>query len=445
MSTIKLQLLSLEGWKIAILLVLSVVFFSCDKYEDNFLSLSGNEFHIQGEGGEFTFTISSNASWSIVVADSWVTTDQSSGSGESSVTIEVSGNYSVQDRSTTITVASGSFVETITVSQESLFYSDGEVISFQTFSASNTNKPVNLVILGDGFIEDDYYEGGPFDEAAETAINAFFSVEPFPSYRGYFTVYKVVAYSKERGATIERNFLTSSQKKQTRNTVFSSVLEGATSTGIECDDEAVFNYVLKIPGMTESELTNTTVIVIINLEVYAGTTILYLDGKSIALCPMGDSYKEVVYHEAAEHGFGRLMDEYIYYANQSYPLSRSQELDYYRQNDIWSFGANLSTTDNRNEVHWKHYFEKNGYEMVGLYEGGDSYGKGIWRPEENSCMNDNTPYFNAPSREAIVKRIMSINGKGFDYDTFYAYDKNESVLLTRSSISRVPLASPILK
>jgi hypothetical protein len=427
------------------LLVSSLVFFSCDKDDNYFLSLSGNEFRFQGEGGEFTVTISSNTGWDITIVNSWVTAEKSTENGESSVTVKVSENYSDQDRSTTITVSAGSLMETISVSQESLLYSDGSVISCRTFSTSKAGKPVNLVIMGDGFIRDDYCKGGSFDEAVERAITAFFSLEPFPTYREYFNIYKITAYSEEREATVQRSFQGSSPKKQTRNTVFGSVFEGGTSTGIDCDDSAVFEYALKIPEITESELTNTTIIVIINLEVYAGTTIMYSDGKSIALCPMGDAYEEIVYHEAAGHGFGRLMDEYIYYTKQTYPRSESQELDHFRQGDVWSFGANLSTTGNRDEVHWKHYFEKNGYETVGLYEGGDSYGKGVWRAEENSCMNDNTPYFNAPSREAIVRRIMSVCGTGFDYNTFYANDKYKPAVSTRSLASKVPLASPVLK
>lgn len=631
--------LSIYMLKTAILLTLGFVLFSCND-EDDFLSLSINELNVPVDGKETTFTVHSNTNWNIAVADSWVNIDQSTGSGESPVTITIEGNYSDNDRTTTLSVSSGALVETISITQSTISFSlstyeinfdasgtaqelivtansgwslsvpaeaawcnadvlsgegdsviiltptpyteraerqgilvfssfnteveliisqdisneaptipellipanasqgidipvslswsastdpdgdeityllclssdgqtwndtitettvseaslssvyiseqsvyywkviardpfggesessvfhfttgvrqsypDGEVLTYQTYSAPDATREVNLVVVGDGFIEEDYAKDGAFDTAAEKAIHAFFSVEPFPTYREYFTVYKVVAYSEERGATVERDFIGSSQKRQTKNTIFGSVLEGGTSTGIDCDDETVFDYALKIPSMTEEELANTTIIVIINLDVYAGTTIMYLDGKSIALCPTGDTFEEIVYHEASGHGFGRLLDEYIYYTNQSYPTTSSQELNQFRKGDIWSFGANLSVTSDRESVHWKHYFEKGGYEMVGLYEGGGLYGKGVWRPEENSCMNDNTPYFNAPSREAIVRRIMAITNKAFDYDTYYGRDKIESVAKsTRSTAGRttgrVPLAPPVLK
>lgn len=631
--------LSICKLKAVMLFIVGFVVFSCS--EDDYLSLSVNELNIPVDGKETTFTIRSNTTWDIVVADSWVNVDQSAGNGEASVTVKIDGNYSDNDRTTILSVSSGALVETISIRQstnsfslssyeinfdtsgtarelivtansawtlsipdeaawckadvlsgegdsmialiplpyteravregkivfssfnteveliisqdisnespstpalltpanasqgvdipvslswtastdadgdevsyflclsldgltwndtitettatqasfssryiseqrtyywkviasdpfggksesrifhftsgETQSYTDGEIITYQTYSAPDATREVNLVVVGDGFIEEDYGRNGAFDVAAEKAISAFFSVEPFPTYREYFTVYKVVAYSEERGATVQSDFANSSQKRQNNNTVFGSVLEGGTSTGIDCDDGTVFDYALKIPGITEAELANTTIIVIINLDVYAGTTILYLDGKSIALCPVGrDTFEEIVYHEAGGHGFGRLLDEYIYYANQSYPATSSRELVQFRQGDVWRFGANLSVTNDREIVHWNHYFERDGYEMVGLYEGGGLYGKGVWRPEENSCMNDNTPYFNAPSREAIVRRIMAINNKTFDFDTYYRRDKIESVIQSTRSIAgrttvRVPLAPPVLK
>lgn len=413
----------------------------------DFISLSIDELSFPGEGGEASFIISSNTSWSIAATESWVTTKTSSGTGESTVVLAVGANSFVQKRSATVTISTGTTpVKTISISQDLAPYPDGSVISYQTYSLTKANRAVNVVFVGDGFISDDYREGGAFSVASDKAIEAFFSVEPYPTYREYFNIYKVVAYSQERGATVQRDFYNSSVKKQTRKTVFNSVLDGGTSTGIACDANPVFEYAMRT-GISQSELKNTTIIVIINLDVYAGTTLMYQDGKSIALCPTGDTLAEIVYHEGAGHGFGRLLDEYIYHSTQTYPTSSKQQLVSYRDGNVWSFGANVSDTGNLDEVHWKHYFEKSDYRMVGLYEGADLYGKGVWRPEENSCMNNNVPYFNAPSREAVVRRVMSINGNGFDYNSFYANDKYDYVVSshTRSVTTRPPLGPPVLR
>ena len=89
-----------------------------------------------------------------------------------------------------------------------------------------------------------------------------------------------------------------------------------------------------------------------------------------------------------------------------------------------------------------------GYESVSLYEGGCLYAQGVWRPEYISCMEDNRSYYNAPSREAIVRRICKASGTPFSMSSFTANDKvrsdNTRAAGTRAPELFVPLAPPIL-
>ena len=152
--------------------------------------------------------------------------------------------------------------------------------------------------MGDGFVADDYVAGGAFDKAVETAVEAFFSVEPYPTYRDYFRISTVAVYSQERGATVLKDM--SGCKAQTRNTAFSATLEGGNSTGTSCDYEKVFSYAQKVPGVTDASLKNTTVLLLINLDVYAGTCMMEMTGRSVSMCPMGkSSFEAVVSHEGA--------------------------------------------------------------------------------------------------------------------------------------------------
>jgi len=323
------------------------------------------------------------------------------------------------------------------------FYPDGHWELYQ--KATSGASPVNLVVVGDGFINHDYLPGGTFDAVAARAIEAFFSVEPYPTYRNHFDVYKVVAHSSDRGATVKADFSDGSANRQIKNTVFNSIFEGGVSTAIACTDKTVFEYVQKIPAITEQDLPNTTVLVLINLDVYAGTASMYKTGAGIAMCPTGNESNLIVIHEGGGHAFGRLLDEYIYH-DLDYPQSRSKVLTEFRQDNVWSYGANVSLTDDLSKVHWNHYFTKVGYERVNLWEGADLYAKKVWRAEEQSCMDDKMPlYFNAPSREAIVRRIMSISGKEFNRDEFYNKDKTQfPTSVTRSSTRRQPLGRPVL-
>lgn len=301
-------------------------------------------------------------------------------------------------------------------------YKDGEISIYQTESAG-APKPVHLVFMGDGFIEEDYTEGGAFDQAVETAVNALFGVEPYATYKDYFRISTVAVYSQERGATIKKDM--SSVKAQTKNTAFEATLEGGNSTGTSCNYDKVFSYALKVPGVTQEVLENTTVFLLINVNAYAGTCMMEYSGRSVSMCPMGkDSFGPVVIHEGGGHGFGRLLDEYRYYAAEL-PSDDKNSIKSWRSKDPY-YGYNLDLTGDRNKVHWAHYFDRPGYEAVSMYEGGCLYEYGVWRPEYISCMEDNRPYYNAPSREAIVRRIMRASGKTFNMEDFISKDKVRS-------------------
>lgn len=322
-------------------------------------------------------------------------------------------------------------------------YKDGEISVYQVESAG-APKPVHLIFMGDGFIEEDYEEGGAFDQAVETAVNAFFSVEPYPSYKEYFRISTIAVYSQERGATVKKDM--SSVRAQERNTAFSATLEGGNSTGTSCNYDKVFSYALKVPGMSETALDNTTVFLLINVDAYAGTCAMYVSGRSVSMCPMGkSSFGPVVSHEGGGHGFGRLLDEYRSNDAQL-PAQMKDELNYWRGYDPY-YGYNIDVTGDRTSVHWSHYFSRSGYETVDMFEGAYLYKRGAWRPEEISCMHDNRSYYNAPSREAIVRRIMKASGKTFNMNDFVAKDKVKKDPTTKAYNyveDFTPLAPPVL-
>lgn len=325
---------------------------------------------------------------------------------------------------------------------ESGAYADGQVTLVQAESAG-APKAIPLVFLGDGFIADDYAYGGAFDQAVETAVEAFFSLEPFKTYRNYFRISTVATYSQERGATVLNAM--SNQPVQSHNTAFSATLEGGNSTGTSCDYEKALSVASTVDGLA-AQVRNTTVILLINIDAYAGTCLMYSDGRSVSMCPMGkSSFTNVVMHEAGGHGFGRLLDEYRYY-NEPLPADRKSSITSWRSQDEY-YGYNISLTGDRSAVHWKQYFTMSGYDAVDLFEGGCLYYTGVWRPEKISCMEDNRPYYNAPSREAIVRRIYKASGKTFSMSEFVSKDKEKSDPSTKADftpVGFVPLAPPIL-
>ncbi len=80
-------------------------------------------------------------------------------------------------------------------------YVHGEYKVHQNASFGLNGKFNEILFMGDGYVASDFQEGALFDQNVTEGINDFFSVEPYKSYRGYFTVYKQATYSTDSGAT----------------------------------------------------------------------------------------------------------------------------------------------------------------------------------------------------------------------------------------------------
>ena len=71
------------------------------------------------------------------------------------------------------------------------------------------------------------------------------------------------------------------------------------------------------------------------------------------------------------------------------------------------------------------------------------HNRGVFRSEQNSCMNNNIPYYSTISREVIVKRIKAIAGEEYRFDEFVANDVLEaSQIESESSRSYIPSTIP---
>ena len=90
---------------------------------------------------------------------------------------------------------------------------------------------------------------------------------------------------------------------------------------------------------------------------------------------------------------------------------------------------NIDTTNDPAEIKWSHFLSDSRYKEdgVGIFEGAYRYGRGVYRPSEDSMMRTTyTGYgFNAPSREAIYYRIHKLafgDEWQYDYEKFVEYD-----------------------
>ena len=418
-------------------------------YRGRLIFKTQSEYRLSWKDALLDIPVEANVPYDLKILDdgnSWIT-DFSQADAFSTLTrsydisvndldLKISPNYQKEERTAEVVISNGQFAvsDTIKIVQGMGlgYHPDGEV---QTLQHSKLGH-ANIIIMGDGFVKDDFNPDGWYDKCIKKAANYFFSVEPYTTYKEYFSVYAVYAHSEQKGVARTGQFV---------NNKFQSTY--GSGTGITCDDDLVMEYAKKVQDIPKD--TPLTIILVLNDSKYAGTTMLMKDGNSIAMCPMSEEeppgdFEGIIHHEVGGHAFGFLADEYIY-NDSKIPVGLAHELEEWHE---LGFQMNLDLTNDPNIILWKDFIGLDGYEMVGVYEGGAEYQYGVWRSEENSCMNKNIPYFNVQSRWTIVKRIMEMSGKELTLHEFLVKDKPiaDTSALTRSGgIEHKPLGTPIWK
>lgn len=364
-------------------------------------------------------------------------------------TMAIDGNYWWQvEASDGFGGCAVSGIASFTLTASAPYYSDMECSLYQDYESSG--NPVNIVVLGDGFVNKDYLHGGYFDQVVENAVTGFFDIEPFKTFRHYFRIYKVAAYSSERGATMRAENIN-------RNTVFGTTLAGGSSTNITASYNNIYEAA-KRTGLDDEDLKKTLIIMLVNVNKYAGTCYMQSDGKAIAMCAIDssrtDGLKRLINHEAGGHGFGRLSDEYIVYnrAPDANDVNRIRTWNTYPSGDVNKFYTNISFISNASEVEWNTFIGRPEYPKVGVFEGA-YWSVGAYKCESSAnCMIYNDPYYNAVSRYAIYRRIKSTAGEEYSVEDFMSIDIHKTQQQLRHVKSDfsvpyeefIPLGEPIL-
>ena len=411
--------------------------------EDEVFTVTPTLFDIDGYEQDITMTVTANISYSIDSQPEWIS-KKSDNSGV--YTFTVSANTTSSSRSgeiifknvnnslLTVTVKQG--IQTYTSSDYS---QDGQVTRIHS---ATVGKGIDVVFVGDAFADKDQ---NLFNKYVELGKEAFFTEEPFRSTNDRFNIYRIGSVSKNGIITQEGG-----------DTKFSA--QFGDGTYISGDHDAVFRFVQdKMPSVN---LKKTIVFVIVNKAKYAGTCWMFSDNKAVCyvpLCRDETDYAQTLRHEGCGHGFGKLADEYFYDSMGRIPDDKVTEL---KQWKVLSYGfyENVDLTSDPNTIAWARFISDSRYSgKVGVYEGGYTYPYGVYRPTDNSIMRYNTGGFNAPSREAIYKKIMKFSEGDawtYDYETFVVFDTpaRSAEAVTRAAAqcaavdkaNFIPLAPPVM-
>lgn len=382
--------------------------------------------------------------WKVQSKPSWITVYPESGTGKAEVTVvfnsmradeadkeyresQWDGNtwseWGAKYRSGEIVflLEDVEYTSKMTVEQYNYAYGDGDMMVLNTATKGNG---INLVFMGDCYDAKDIAMGKYLINVKQ-GFTHFFDLEPYKTYKEYFNAYLVFGESKDSGMG-------------SVNTIRDSRFGSAYATsGLAPDSDICFKYAKKT-GATD--MSKTLVVLTENSPVYAGVCYMWEDGSAIAVCPVSTEaypydYRGIIQHEAGGHGFGKLLDEYIYHnafisgcncccCNHVCEFLAAKAL---------GWGRNMELTGDMHEVGWSHLiFHPKYSNVVDIYEGGYFHSRGVFRSESVSCMNNNIPYYSAISRQAIVERIMAYAGEQFSLDDFIDNDIMTMGTITKS-------------
>lgn len=382
-------------------------------------SISRNLFRTLNAEHSKTFVLRapSGENWSVESKPDWVEVTPMSGTGKMDVTVTVNtlakgaGKRSGEIK---FLLDGKDYRSTMTVEQYDYQYGDGDMVTLQE---AKTGNGVNVVIMGDCFDAKDISEG-KYLKAMQDAYGYFFDIEPYLTYKDYFNVYGVFGMSPDSGMGTVNTI---------REARFGS--QYTLNEGVSPDFETTFAAACLAP--INDDVSRTLVIMLENSSDYSGLCYMWGDGSAVAVVPMSTDpapydFRGLVHHEAGGHGFGKLADEYIYHNAfiQSCGCPCCGHVGEVNTFKSCGFYDNISLTGDMQSVSWAHMIYDPQYSnTVDVYEGAFFHTRGVFRSEPTSCMHNNIPYYNAISREAMVKRIMKYAGEEYSFEDFKANDK----------------------
>jgi hypothetical protein len=224
----------------------------------------------------------------------------------------------------------------------------------------DVDYPINLVFLGDGFLDGELQD---FRDVAEEYATLLFTVDPFIKFGSFFNAFSISVPSNVSGAATDPNSLI--------DNYFGSTFGYA---GIErllfpTNNTAITNVLANnLPEYDQ-------VFMLVNSTTYGGS------GGWVATASLNEDSKEIALHELG-HSFADLADEY--WAGAQYAKE----------------AINMTQETNLDNLKWRNWYGDND---IGLYAHAES--PSWYRPHEWCLMRELGEPFCAVCREGLIETI----------------------------------------
>lgn len=302
---------------------------------------------------------------------------------------------------------------------ESTDYSKDKTV--KQLRKATLGKGINIVLMGDAFVDKDIQDG-TYDTVMELMCDALFEVEPFKSFEYLFNVYEIILVSKNNtdlGETALEIKPDPLYIYPVNREILFSIIDDVIP-GLNPDDLTV-SIACTMPSVREGCCLFVSPEGNESSSLGLGIAITHYDKNDM------DSFQETIRHEVIGHGFGKLADEYSENGlNTSLPESKKSIIESHHDQRWY---VNIDVSSDPNSILWKHFLTNPSYVSsgTGIFEGGWHYHIGVWRPSFDSIMRSSnvSSEFNAPSREAIYRRIHEIaygSTWSYSYEDFLLWD-----------------------
>lgn len=253
----------------------------------------------------------------------------------------------------------------------------GNRIYSQTFRVDtiqyqgDVNYYINLVMLGDGFLES---ELATFRAYAEEYLNLLFTVDPYSRYKNFFNTFAISVPSNAQGAATDPANLIDNYFGSTFN------YAGIERLLVPTDNAAVVNVLASnLPEYDQ-------VFMLVNSDTYGGS------GGWVATASLHADSKDIALHELG-HSFADLADEY--WAGAQYAAE----------------AKNMTQETDLQKLRWRNWY---GDQEIGLYPHAES--PTWYRPHEYCLMRYLDEVLCAVCREGTIESIYELAPPVKDYE-----------------------------
>lgn len=385
------------------------------------LAVSIDDISCLDKGITRNMVVRSEGEWEVTECPSWCHLSQTTSNVRTTeVTVCVDASTSPREGEIVFTLKDSGYKTSCHVSQYVADVAEDTEIVLQ--KATEGTREIPIFIIGDGFTAQQIAEG-TYLETMKKRMEEFFAIEPYKTYRNYFTVTTALAVSPEAGI--------GSAQTPVENK-FETLVDG----DFFCDYDALRQYVKDVSSIiSDDNIGNALVVIAANQNTFGGATKIFDDGLTVSFIPESPfdypyDTRGLVQYYAGGSGFGRLADEGV--AHQDFikactcPMC-NRITEYYVGRAKGWYG-NVSLNSSMTAVPWSHLiFDPHYSDIVDVFEGGYYHARGTFRSESQSCMSTYIQYYNTISRELIVRRIMELAGETYSFDKFVSNDSREGL------------------